>query len=115
MQEFAKIIEAVGHEPLGLLSLAFLILGSIAYRLVKAMRKPTPTEAAVLLAIMRDSVFGARNRRMAQDFANLVGGVAPEDIQNLASDEQVLLIEGKALRCRQVRYYEDRGLAACAD
>ena len=60
-------------------------------------------------------VFGARNRRMAQDFANLVGGVAPEDIQNLAPDEQMLLIEGKALRCKQVRYYEDRGLSACAD
>jgi type IV secretion system protein VirD4 len=60
-------------------------------------------------------VFGARNRRMAQDFANLVGNVAPEDIQNLAPDEQMLLIEGKALHCRQVRYYEDRGLNACAD
>jgi type IV secretion system protein VirD4 len=60
-------------------------------------------------------VFGARNRRMAQDFANLVGGVAPEELQNLAPDEQMLLIEGKALRCRQVRYYEDRGRAACAD
>jgi type IV secretion system protein VirD4 len=54
-------------------------------------------------------VFGARNRRMAQDFANLVGGVTPEDIQNLAADEQILLIEGKAQRCKQVRYYEDRG------
>jgi hypothetical protein len=52
VQEFAKIIEAVGHEPLGLLSLAFLVLGSIAYRLVKTMRKPTPNEVAVLLAII---------------------------------------------------------------
>lgn len=60
-------------------------------------------------------VFGARNRRMAQDFANLVGGVAPEELQSLAPDEQMLLIEGKALRCGQVRYYEDRGLSACAD
>jgi type IV secretion system protein VirD4 len=60
-------------------------------------------------------VFGARNRRMAQDFANLVGGVGPEELQNLAADEQVLLIEGKAQRCKQVRYYEDRGLAAGAD
>jgi type IV secretion system protein VirD4 len=60
-------------------------------------------------------VFGARNRRMAQDFANLVGGVAPEDIQNLAANEQILLIEGKAVRCRQARYYEDRGRDAGAD
>jgi hypothetical protein len=52
LREFAKIIEAVGHEPLGLLSLAFLVLGSIAYRLFKAVRKPTPTEVAVLLAII---------------------------------------------------------------
>ncbi len=35
-----------------MLSLAFLILGSIAYRLVKTMHKPTPTEVAVLLAII---------------------------------------------------------------
>jgi type IV secretion system protein VirD4 len=60
-------------------------------------------------------VFGARNRRMAQDFANLVGNVAPEDIQNLAPDEQMLLIEGKVQRCRQVRYYEERAQGACAD
>jgi type IV secretion system protein VirD4 len=60
-------------------------------------------------------VFGARNRRMAQDFANLVGGVSPEDIQSLAPNEQILLIEGKAQRCRQVRYYEDIGRAAGAD
>ena len=52
---------------------------------------------------------------MAQDFANLVGGVAPEELQNLAPDEQMLLIEGKAQRCKQVRYYEDRGLSAGAD
>lgn len=60
-------------------------------------------------------VFGARNRRMAQDFANLAGNVAAENILNLAADEQLLLTEGKITRCRQMRYYEDRGLAASAD
>ena len=40
-------------------------------------------------------VFGARNWRMVQDFANLIGNVVPEDIHNLATDEQMLLIEGE--------------------
>ena len=48
VQEFAKIIEAVGHEPFGLLSLAFLVLGSIAYRLVRpcASQRQTSGSAA---------------------------------------------------------------------
>lgn len=58
--------------------------------------------------------FGVRNRRMAQDFVNLIGNVSPEEMMNLAPDHQMLLIEGKALRCRQVRYYEESpGLARC--
>ena len=56
-------------------------------------------------------VFGARNRRMAQDFANLVGGIAPDDILNMPSDEQIILIEGKTVRCKQVRHYNDKGIA----
>jgi type IV secretion system protein VirD4 len=52
--------------------------------------------------------FGARNLRMAQDLANLVGGVAPDEILTMAAGEQVLLIEGKVTRCRQSRYYEDQ-------
>jgi type IV secretion system protein VirD4 len=52
--------------------------------------------------------FGARNRRMAQDFANLVGGVAADDIMGMPQGEQILLIEGKAIRCKQARYYEDQ-------
>jgi hypothetical protein len=53
-------------------------------------------------------VFGARNHRMAQDLANIVGGIAPDDILNLAQDQQILLIEGKPVRCRQARYYDDK-------
>jgi type IV secretion system protein VirD4 len=53
-------------------------------------------------------VFGARNRRMAQDFANLVGSIAAEDILNMAHDDQILLIEGRPVRCKQARYYSDR-------
>ncbi len=52
--------------------------------------------------------FGARNRRMAQDIANLVGGISPDELLNMPKDEQILLIEGKPVRCRQTRYYEDR-------
>jgi type IV secretion system protein VirD4 len=52
--------------------------------------------------------FGARNRRMAQDFVNLVGGVSPDDILKMPKDEQVLLIEGAPMRCKQVRHYNDQ-------
>ena len=51
--------------------------------------------------------FGARNRRMAQDIANIIGSVSAEEIMNLRPDEQILLIEGKLTRCRQARYYSD--------
>ena len=53
-------------------------------------------------------VFGARNRRMAQDFANLVGGVSPDEIMGMGKDEQILLVEGRSIRCKQARYYSDR-------
>lgn len=55
-------------------------------------------------------VFGARNRRMAQDFANLVGGITPDDILNMPPDEQIILIEGSPIRCKQVRHYNDERL-----
>ncbi len=53
-------------------------------------------------------VFGARNQRMAQDLANLVGGISAEQILRLAADEQILLIDGKLHRAAQVRHYSDR-------
>jgi type IV secretion system protein VirD4 len=53
-------------------------------------------------------VFGARNKRMAQDFANLVGGFSPDEIFGIAHDEQILLVEGKPIRCKQARYYNDK-------
>ena len=52
-------------------------------------------------------VFGARNHRMAQDLANILGGISPEEILRMPHDQQILLIEGKAQRCRQARYYSD--------
>jgi type IV secretion system protein VirD4 len=53
-------------------------------------------------------VFGARNMRMAQDFVNIVGGVSAEQIMGLGPDEQLLLIEGKLMRAKQARYYNDK-------
>jgi type IV secretion system protein VirD4 len=53
-------------------------------------------------------VFGARNHRMAQDIANLIGGVSADEILCMRPDQQILLIEGKTIRCRQVRHYSDK-------
>jgi type IV secretion system protein VirD4 len=58
--------------------------------------------------------FGPRNRRMAQEFANLVGGISAEEIMNMKSDEQILLVEGKLMRSKQARYYNDKAFAANA-
>ncbi len=53
-------------------------------------------------------LFGARNRRAAQDFAALVGGVDPDEILAMRPDEQLLLIEGGKPRfARRLRYFED--------
>jgi type IV secretion system protein VirD4 len=57
-------------------------------------------------------VFGARNHRMAQDIANLIGGVSPDEILRMRPDEQILLVEGKTIRCRQVRHYNDKYFGA---
>jgi type IV secretion system protein VirD4 len=51
--------------------------------------------------------FGARNLRMAQDLANIIGGVSAEQVMNMRPDEQLLLIEGKRTICKQSRYYSD--------
>ena len=51
--------------------------------------------------------FGARNLRMAQDYANIVGGVLADQVINMNPEEQLLLIEGRHVSCRQVRYYKD--------
>lgn len=58
--------------------------------------------------------FGARNQRMAQDIANLVGGVTPDDILNMSPDEQIILIDGKLIRCKQVRHYNNERLFGIA-
>lgn len=56
--------------------------------------------------------FGARNQRMAQEFANLVGGVSADEVMKLRKDEQILLVESKTIRCGQARYYSDEHFRA---
>jgi type IV secretory pathway TraG/TraD family ATPase VirD4 len=56
-------------------------------------------------------IFGARNFRMANDLANLIGGISAEEILKMPKDQQVLLIDGKLTRCAQARYYSDRAFA----
>ena len=53
-------------------------------------------------------IFGVPNYRMAQDLANVIGGISADELLRMPRDEQVLLIDSKLQRCKQVRYYEDQ-------
>ncbi len=52
-------------------------------------------------------IFGVRNYRMAQELVNVIGGMSADELLRMPSNEQVLLIESRLQRCRQVRHYED--------
>jgi type IV secretion system protein VirD4 len=52
-------------------------------------------------------IFGIPNYRMAQDLANVVGGISADELLKLPKNEQILLVESNLHRCRQVRHYED--------
>jgi type IV secretion system protein VirD4 len=52
-------------------------------------------------------IFGIPNYRMAQDLANVVGGISADALLGLPRNEQILLVESKLQRCRQVRHYDD--------
>ena len=52
-------------------------------------------------------IFGVRNYRMAKDLAEVIGGISADELLKLPPDEQVLLIESKLRRCKQVRHYKD--------
>jgi len=61
-------------------------------------------------------LFGARNRRMAEEFVQLVGGTDADAIMAMRKDDQLLLIEGGALtECRRVRYFEEPEFAGLYD
>ncbi len=53
-------------------------------------------------------IFGIQNYRMAQDLANVIGGISADELLKLPKSEQMLLVESKLQRCKQVRHYEDR-------
>ena len=53
-------------------------------------------------------IFGIRNYRMAQDLANVIGGISADALLKLPKGEQMLLVESRLQRCMQVRHYEDR-------
>lgn len=53
-------------------------------------------------------LFKARNGRMAQAYASLLGDVAPELVMGLDGDEQLLLMEGgRSVRTRRLNYLDD--------
>jgi type IV secretion system protein VirD4 len=53
-------------------------------------------------------IFGVKNYRMAQDLANVIGGISVDELLRMPRNEQVLLIDSKLQRCKQVRHYEDQ-------
>jgi type IV secretion system protein VirD4 len=53
-------------------------------------------------------IFGVKNYRMAQDLANVIGGISAEELLRMPRNEQVLLIDSKLQRCKQVRHYDDQ-------
>lgn len=55
-------------------------------------------------------IFGVKNHRMAQDIANLLGGIGPDELLKMPGNRQVLLIDGQLHRAMQVRYYSDKAL-----
>jgi type IV secretory pathway TraG/TraD family ATPase VirD4 len=53
-------------------------------------------------------IFGVKNYRMAQDLANVIGGISADELLRMPRNEQVLLIDSKLQRCTQVRHYDDQ-------
>jgi len=53
-------------------------------------------------------IFGVKNYRMAQDLANVIGGISADELLRMPRNEQVLLIDSQLQRCKQVRHYDDQ-------
>jgi type IV secretion system protein VirD4 len=61
-------------------------------------------------------LFGARNRRMAEEFAGMVGGVDADAIMAMGKDEQLLLVEGgRPHVAGRMRYFDDPMFAGLYD
>jgi type IV secretory pathway TraG/TraD family ATPase VirD4 len=50
---------------------------------------------------------GAANRRAAQEFVSLVGGLDPDEVMAMGAQEQFLLMDGKLQRLRRLRHFEE--------
>lgn len=61
-------------------------------------------------------LLGARNHRMAGEFAALVGGVTAEDIMAMSLDDQLIMIDGgRPQTLRRLRWFEHPELHSKAD
>lgn len=57
-------------------------------------------------------LLGARNQRMAQEFAALTGGISADEIMSMKPDEQVVMVDGgRPKRVRRARYLDVSELA----
>ncbi|MBK8177022.1 MAG: type IV secretory system conjugative DNA transfer family protein [Rhodospirillales bacterium] len=111
----------VSHRPLLRLWLGTLILALAARTRLPAQRTlMLMDEAAQLEAtyggeamVLVDNagvvqLFAARNGRMAEAYARLLGDVSPEGVMALGRDEQLLLLEGgRSFRSRRINYLHD--------
>jgi type IV secretion system protein VirD4 len=60
-------------------------------------------------------LLGAANRRAAQEFAQLVGGIDADTIMTMGPQEQLLFMDGKLQRLRRLRYFEEKQFAGQYD
>jgi type IV secretion system protein VirD4 len=58
---------------------------------------------------------GAANRRAAQEFVSLVGGIDADEIMAMGSREQLVLVDGTPQRLRRLRYFEEGRFAGQYD
>lgn len=58
---------------------------------------------------------GAKNYRMASEFAALIGGISPDQIMNMSGDEQLVMMDGRAPDIlKRLRYFEHSDLMKLA-
>jgi len=58
---------------------------------------------------------GASNHRVASEFATLIGGITGEEIMGLGQQDQVILMDGKVMKLRRFRYFEEARFAGLFD
>jgi type IV secretion system protein VirD4 len=58
---------------------------------------------------------GAANRRAAQEFVALIGGIDADEMMAMGPDEQLVLMDGKTERLRRLRHFEEACFAGLYD